>query len=417
MMALGLWLGLRSGVARVSDAAAAGNTVGRSRQIALNGSDDAGPFRTKASSRPVGEAQPTHGPQRLREFMLPALKIEGLTLEDALQKLMDTYEMACAKSGETPLPLTFSIDPQARPRKLTFHFPTGDFNSSVRLLATLAGMKVSRDGREFRFEPMPKDDTAVSREMRVPPDFNSMLNQMAGVMPPPDFDPFAEQPTVSHKTVSESLQALGIELDPTTLLKLDFAGVLKLETRSAADAAVIAEITKLLSASTPKQLKFDPMVLELAAGSDWSPPDISQMTEPEVQKVMRDLAQRAGTDLQSLPSVTAKMGQGTAIEIINEVNYPTDDSGETLATRDVGKVMKVKGGMLGFGQEVSLNYTDTTVDSSTGKPVFDVRTDMSDEGFSSDGGSRFVVQTRPDGSKTVVLLKSTVIDATGRPLR
>ena len=349
--------------------------------------------------------------------MLPAVKIVGLSLEDALRKLMDAYELACAKSGETPLPLTFSIDPQARSRKLTIHLPAGDFSSSVRLLATLAGMKVSREGREYRFELRTNDCTPVSRELRVPSDFNARFNQMAGGIPPPDRAPFAEPSPVVLKTVEECLDAVGIELDPTTRLKLESSGVLRLQTSNASDAAAILEIAKVLSMQKPTQLKFNLMVLELAAGADWSPPDFSQMTDPEVRKVMSDLAQIGGTSLMTLPSVTERMGQEGKIEMVEEFIYPKDDSGETMESRDVGKVLRVKGSQLGFGHEVAISYTDTTVDSSTGKPIFDVRTDMSDEGFTNDNGSRFVVQTRPDGSKTVVLLKSTIIDATGRPIR
>ena len=73
---------------------------------------------------------------------------------------------------------------------------------------------------------------------------------------------------------------------------------------------------------------------------------------------------------------------------------------------------------LGFGHEVALNYTDTTgdVDASTGKANINKRTDMTDSGFASDGGTRLVVLTRADGSRTLLLVTSTLIDATGRPV-
>ncbi len=114
-----------------------------------------------------------------------------------------------------------------------------------------------------------------------------------------------------------------------------------------------------------------------------------------------------------------RSGQSATIEFTRELIYPVDESGEKFEKHHIGKILSVEGSLLGFGNEVKFNYTDTTggLDPSTGKPFIDKRTDVSDVGFSTDGGTRIVTQTRPDESRTLILLTSELIDATGRPIK
>jgi hypothetical protein len=166
------------------------------------------------------------------------------------------------------------------------------------------------------------------------------------------------------------------------------------------------------------QQKFTQKVIEIPSGVNWTPPDGSQMTDDQVQLLMREMAQTAGVELMTMPSMTARSGQSGTIEITRELITPVDDSGQAFETHQLGHVLQVQGDALGFGHEVDLKYTDTTgeVDPTTGKANINKRTDMSDSGFTSDGGTRLVVQTRPDGSRTLLLINSIIIDATGRPV-
>gem|GEM_PF-4640660 len=65
--------------------------------------EPSGVFRTKVANREPAGPRATHAPERLKEFMLPEVVIDGLTLGEALQKLMGVYEETCGKTGETPL--------------------------------------------------------------------------------------------------------------------------------------------------------------------------------------------------------------------------------------------------------------------------------------------------------------------------
>lgn len=375
--------------------------------------DGVGTVRTKAADRDFDATRYTHSPERLREFMLPALAIEGLTLDAALRKLMAAYDDACRKSGEMPLPLSFAI-PLGTSRKVSVHLPAGNFKSSVQLLAALSGMKASRKDLEYRFEPMANERKSVKRNLQVPPNFQEALNEMTGV--PPSL-PFSSQDSPAPKPIRDCLGEL-VDLDPSTRVSLGPSGELKLETTCSADAALIGDLARTLSEVVPMQLKGEAKIVELPVGSDWAPPDGSQMTDAEIEILMRKSAQTQGAELRTLPSVTSRNGQKATIEIVREVIYPTDESRNEFETRNVGQVLEMQANLLGFGHEVDLNYTDTTggIDSATGKPSFNKRTEMADRTYTSDGGSKLVVQTRPDGSRAVLLFKSQTIDATGRPI-
>lgn len=413
-----LWLGMQPGGPLGRRTTEGKPAAGAARPETADQAYGSLPVRTKVSDREEASPHYTHSPERLREFMLPATTIDGLSLEEALGKLITAYQEACGKSGETPLPITFFIRPPGSSKKLKLQLPAGNFNTSVQLLATLSGMKASRRNREYRFEPLSGERKQVSQELQVPPDFNTALNDMAGVRTMPDPDPFAEPEPIVRKTVSECLTALGLDLDPSTRVTLEASGKLKLETTSAADAAAISDLAKSISEQKPIQTKFVPKVVEIPTGVEWTPPDGSQMTDDQVQSFMREMSQKQGVELQTLPSISAQNGYTATVEMVREVSYPTDDSEKNFESHDVGKVLNIRGNLLGFGTEVGFGYSNTTVEMnpSSGKtPVF-TRITTSDKGFSSDGGTRFVVLTNEDGSRTVILLNSTLIDATGSPI-
>lgn len=379
--------------------------------------DKAAPLRTKMTHR---ESTPraTHSPERLREFMLPAMVIRSLSLDAALQKLMEAYQVACMKSGETPLPLTFAIPAEAS-RKLTLHLPAGNFNTSVQLLATLSGMKASRQNREYRFELMGGERKDVKLDLTASLRLTEVLCEMTGEAIPDPSDPFAPAEPAARKPIRDYLTTLGIELDPSTQVSLGASGKLTLETTDPADAAAVAALVKAIGEVHSAQLKFTTKILELPSGTDWTPPDLSDLGEEQLQALMREMAQKKGVGLTTTPSVTARNGQGTTIENIRELISPADDSGEVFEKHDIGLVMKAKASKLGFGQEVDFKMTDTTgaLDPTTGRAVINRRTNITDSGFSQDGGTRFVRQIREDGTQTLLLVTSEEIDSTGRPVR
>jgi hypothetical protein len=401
---LGLWLGTRGST--VSSNSAVTSNTQESRQAApAEDAADAPAFRTKASIREIDTATATHRPEQLKDFMLPEVVIDGLELEPALRKVLAAYQDACRRSGETPLALRFAVPPGTS-RKLQLNLGNRSFKTSVQLLATLSGMKVTRDGLEYRFTKIENERRTTQRTLEVPPDFPSALRELRG-------DPPGQAP------LPDLLARLGLVLDPSTRMTLGANGQLTLETNSSADAAAVSALVRTLGDQMPTQQKFTAKVIELAADAEWTPPDLSQMDDAQMEQFMRDMARRKGTELMTLPSITARNAESATIEITRELIVPTDDAATTFETYNVGHVMNLKGSALGFGRDVAFDYSVTAVDNidpATLKPVIEKQIDVKDAGFSRNGGTRFVVQTRPDGARVIVLVTSSWIDATGRPL-
>ncbi len=410
---VGLWLGIRG--PQPLDSGFINRKPGGSHPPSKGETSEAsGSFKTKTSNREIAGPRATHAPERLKEFMLPEVAIDGLTLREALQKLMGAYDDTCKKTGETPLRLTFDV-PSGSTKKLHLKLGPRNFSSSVQLLATFSGMSFSRNKLQYRFEPLPDERKQVNRTLRVPPDFSSIISQGAGLNS--DADPFTESEP-PRMPIGELIKAAGLSLDPSTRLSLTASGSLGIDTASSADVAMISALVGTLVSDRPVQQKFNPVVLDIPSGLNWTPPDLSQMNDDQVQLLMREMAQKAGVNLMTLPSITARIGQDATIENIREFITPVGESGQQFETHNLGQVMLIRGDALGFGHQVALNYTDTTgdLDAATGKPNINKRTDITDSGYTSDGGTRLVVQTRADGSRALLLVTSTMIDATGRPL-
>lgn len=404
------WLGLGLRRDRSTRGSAIQNKEGTSSQDGTSHADDSRPDRTKAAARDSKSTHYTHSPERLREFMLPAVMVDGLSLDAALRKLMATYKDACQKSGETPLPLNFAIPPGAV-RKLTVQLPAGNFKTSVQLLAALSGMKVSRKDLEYRFEAIENERKSVNRDLQVSPDFQDALRKMAG------FTSESAEAANAPESIEECLAKLG-QIDPSTRVSLEASGHLKLETMHTADAAMIENLAKSFDNLPPTHLQSETKIVELPADSQWTPPDVSQMTNGEIEKLLQDFSRQKGTEVMTLPGVTSRNGQAATIALSPNVFYPSNEPGKEPERSNVGKVLALEGNFLGFGHDVDVRFSDTSIgmDPSTGKATLDKRTEMTDRTYSSDGGTKLVVQTRPDGSRTVLVFKSATSDASGRPI-
>lgn len=405
LLALGLWIGYR-GVERFQSNAPASSRNARHGAESTDGDETANPLRTKRGNREASGPRATHSPQRLKEFMLPEVAIDGLTLDEALRKLMEVYNETCAGTGETGLRLTFDVPPGAT-KKLHLRLRGGNFASSVRILAAMSGMTVSRRGPVYQFKPVSDARQPVSRTFRVSPDFTSRLDELAGHSGPDSKTP-----------VDELLRTLDGSLDPSTRVALGASGVLTLDTNSAADAAMVAALIETIKDQKRLQQKFTTTVIELAANSDWTPPDTSRLNDSEFQSLIRGIAANKAATMTTLPSVTALPGQDVTVEMTRDFFVPVDESEEMIETHAVGKVMHIKGSPLGFGHDLAFNFSATSikVNPETGKPLLNRDIDLEDAGFSSDNGGRLVMQARPDGSKAILVVTPSLIDATGAPV-
>jgi len=362
---------------------------------------------TKATQRKPASAKATHGPQRLKEFFLPVIEINGLTLQAALQKLKAAYEDACRETGETPLQLTFNV-PAGKDKALRLKLASRNLEASIRMLAAASGLTVKREGSAYHFEEPAALAGMSKKSFRVPPDLEAKLRESGG-----DLSNSGE--------FRDLFEAMGLDLDASTTISFDAkTGTVQLGTESAADMTAVAGITDLVSNDMPIQQKMETKIFELPTGMEWNPPDpAAHYSDAQIQLMMREIAQINGIDLMTAPSVTARNGEAAKIEIIRELITPTDDSGENFETHNLGHVFDLQGSALGFGQRMNVNYTDTVggADPVTGKAQISTHTDIKNTSYVGDGSTKLYVQTRPDGTRTVLMVTPTMIDATGRPLR
>jgi hypothetical protein len=207
----------------------------------IRSSPGAPSFRTKASHRDSKQVSATHSPVQRGEFMLPPLSIEGLSLSEALNKVFAAIQEACLISEETPLALRFDLPTQAS-RPLKLHLRSRSFTTSVSLLASLAGMSVTRNSLKYRFEPLPAGSRSGMEVVQLPSGSREDLDEMSGVNG--DHDPFANKPTASGKTITESLAVIGLELDPAARVSLEASGETTLEGARPAEAAAIQSLAE-----------------------------------------------------------------------------------------------------------------------------------------------------------------------------
>lgn len=396
---------------------------------------------TKVSDRPASPGvHATHRPHQLKKFYLPEVEIDGLPLKAALAKLQAAYENVCRESGEIPLSLTFVVPPEAT-RPLTVKTGIRNLDGAIHLVAAMSGLKVSRTGSEYAFTAPKESGETVKKSFKLPPDFFADPSSK-------ETDPFAEVPVLPEgMSPSEHLATLfdkkdddiiwtdpdepaqlspadyfaskGIALDPDTKLIRNADGTLQLETTSAADRIAIEGMIDLAVNDVPVQHKMETRMVQISADTDWTPPDLSQLDAAGVAQLMRQLDQSKGVEIVVQPDITARSGENAKIEIIREVIQPPRTPDEGYRKDDVGVVVNFRPTPYGFGSHVDLNFSEKVIvaDGPESDPFRIVeRTSIADSSFSGDGNANMHVQTHPDGSRSVVFVTPTLIDATGQPL-
>lgn len=358
-----------------------------------------------------------HRPEQLVMFYLPEVEIDGLGLREALEKVMEAYVAACEKSGETPLAFTFDV-PADDASRLRMKLSSKSFSNAVRMLAAAAGMNVKRSGLSYMFERMPGDGMAKEGRIEMTDDFAYRLAELLGIEL--KRDPSAPQMTAmdllrSIGSFEELLARLGMDLDPGTKIVAG-EGEMLIQAARAEDLAKLQALAGLIAGEEKAQAKYTVKVLEIPAGFESNRLLSETHTDLEVQLLMRELAQQAGTNLMTMPSVQSVSGGQGIIEMAKEVYYPKGDGFES---RMVGQEVDVKGGALGFGQEMNVEFQNTTVDGSQPVTESSFRTSarVSAEGYADDGVTRSGIQEREDGTKVLILVTTDRVDATGRVVR
>jgi len=339
--------------------------------------------------------------KQLERFILPEIVIDEPTLEAALNRLKAVYVDVCTQTGETPLPISFVVSGAVR-HPVKAKRLSGDVHKSVLLLASLHGMRGELHGSEYRFSPMVGDEK-FTKTLQVAPDFSSQLQEMAM--------------TGKRQPVAKLLLDLGLVSDPGAAITLRSSGELVMTDVRSAEVQAISQFCGAFY-SIPKQIRFTLKVVELAKGMEVTVPKEEFLTEKQALDFEQAVSKKAGANLSTLPSVTNRSAEMSTIEIVRE--FPSADNlREGQKSVVVGKVAKMQGSLTGSKLDVTFDYSDTSGSLSpvTEKVVVDQYAKFAGKEYFPDGSTKVFTQSRPDGSKTLLLVKADVIDATGRLAR
>jgi hypothetical protein len=336
--------------------------------------------------------------------MLPNVVIDGDTLPEALRKLVAAYEETCKRTGEQPLKLTFVIPP-GETKRLKAHLGIRSLNTSVRLLGTLAGMRVSRSGTEYRFHPAGSKTQAIKGDIPLPADFGHLLKKVIG--------------TPAGEDLSEQLAALGIQLDPSTNLSRNGQHELSIETTSPADYNVISALAKLLEDEPRPVQDFKARIIELPADAKFGTTESQWLDDDRVGQLMTEVGQLPGAKVWEIPTSGSPNGEPATFEMFNGTFYPTESEAGDVERRQ-GNLLRLRGSTLGFGNQLNVDFTSEDrmlgTDPRSGNGGDD-RVLLKDEHLHAEDGTRIVVHERADGSKLVLMVGANVTDGTGRPAR
>lgn len=324
-----------------------------------------------SGDRPVAaDGRAIHRAGQLDEFFLEEpVNIRGLGTKAALEKLDCAYRGTCRRAGEAPLELSYEVPAgYDRPLNLTVG---GRFEDAIREVAATSKLELTRRGNSYRFQAPRGGDQLVHQTYAVPPDFLNRVSSDA-------YD--------RRLPIRAAFEKRGVAFDEATRLTLK-GSKLGVEARDQGDMAAISGTVRAFSTDAPLQIRLDIQVFEIPAGQSWNEPQKEIVSASELAALHRT----PGVREKAFPAICARSNES------GRVSLPT---GETL---------RFQPGLLGMGVQVKAKLTQKAGGSRPEAILMD--------GQASDGGTRIASATRPDGSRVVLAVTPTIIDATGRPVK
>lgn len=328
-----------------------------------------------------------HDASKLVNFILPKVEGKDVSIQQALALLKEAYQDACYLSREKALDLKFAVkdDPGYT---ISFSLKGKSFTACLDYLAALAGLEAKQT--ESKFELVNITDSEKPKELigQVFPGFQTCLSDLCGL-----------ESADKNMDVESLLRVAGVIRDASSSFKIgpnstwSFNG-------SAADRKRITSLLVGLVGGSPTQLKFTTRTVTTTEPIDLKD---SNLSIDENALLMRELASRAGTNLMTEPSVTARDGQNATIEIIRE------------------KIVGNQADWTGLKHEITGSFTGLKLvgsDKTEKRPeTEDDSAWLSESQFALyPGETHLQLLSSKNGSHTYRLLTATPIDATGRPL-
>lgn len=370
------------------------------------------PPKTKSSDRPEVVTEYTHGPHQLRNFYLPEVEIDGISLLQALHKLKAAYDETCAAAGEVPLPLGFNV-PLGYDAPLHLAPARRSLHSSIHLLAAISKLKVRRAGKQFRFTvPMEKITEERTLSIAAESDIEARLGE------------FAANDLTNSGDLNSSIAAAGVHLDPSTRVALGSDGGLSITTSSVADQAAV---TSLVEGIDPVEYaRVESTSVVIPAGVQLDIPDRAVFDDVQYQEMLRTL-ERAGGQLTSQPSTVTRVGEYAEVLMDREIEIPKSNNSLEKITYKVSKTTRTTVNRIGLETEtevISSTFVPDRLELQDELQIIDykynpVSSSSSSSAYSYGGNSNsssMATQNNEDGSKTLTFIRTTLVDATGQPV-
>ena len=361
----------------------------------------------KLRNRPVSPPSPTHLPEALPRFFLPSLRIDQMSLGDALDVVLSKYNEACSQSGEVPLRIRFLIPP-AEGKRISLSLDSMSFDQAMVLLAAVSGLDVKRNGVTYKFMELTfRQDVSEKKNVRVSPDIEADLTKVLGT---------------HGATLQEIISGSGLLTNSDIVVTTGKDGSVTVSEGTASDREFISNLLAKLSVKNPIQHKVTTKIVELPDGFDLGISDGSVLLDPELQVLMRNLAMSEDTNFLTMPSMVTRPDQPGDIEIGREIFVPkpgvvNPSSADDFTSFTVGKSMSVRMSPLGFGHDLSFRYEDSDIIEGPGEVLSKHRIGGSNgSGFQKDDETKVSISQKDDGGFIATFVTATLIDATGRPI-
>lgn len=342
--------------------------------------------RASAPASRLDSSLTRHDAAKLVDFILPQVDGRNVSIHRALAILKEAYQDACYRSREKALDLKFSVkdDPGYT---ISFSLKGKSFTACLDYLAALAGLEVKQTDSRFELTAFASESRPCELGFGASLGFEARLRGICGL-----------NSNGGQEDIEALLRNAGIIREAETTIKIGPNGDWSVN-------GPVADRKRILFASfiaidPPNQLKFTTRTVTTTEPIDLKN---SNLSIDENAALMRELASRAGTNLVTEPSVTARDGQIATIEIINE------------------KIVGNQTDWTGLRHEVSGSFTGLKL---VGPDKSEKRPETADgSGWLSEsqyalypGETQVQLVSSKNGSHTYRLLTVTPIDATGRPL-
>ncbi|MFK7910442.1 MAG: hypothetical protein AB8F34_07540 [Akkermansiaceae bacterium] len=359
-------------------------------------------LRTPLASTP---APPTHSYTELHDFFLPPLKLDGFSLQQAIDTLLDQYYKTCQRTGERPHLLKVQITgTPAQPLRATL--PNASFLTQLKMLSALAAMAVEHDAGVLRFDKLETSNNVVTKSIVVPPNIASRIAGLAGS---PTKETIPNKPHLAGYVDTNKInygnhfrQLLDMNDNSEISIYYSSATSTLLVKSSERDVKRIDALLDILIKNPPTQIKTKTTKIALPPGVKLDPSD---------PYLLRKLSRVNNVNIMTMPSVISRSGEEATVEIVRE--YP-QASGKSDWT---GVKHSSNVSLLGFGfQSSTTQRTGRETPNSTGA-IKDINySNVSRDNFVNRRATSLIA-TDTEGDKVTYLLHSyTEQNAAGTPV-